>query len=326
MICMVACNSDTEIEVIPEPETVQEPIQEPEPMEEPEPVIETIYLPTLESWGIQDGELEIVNGNCDPAIFRGASFPGSPMNLLTTDWELVPGKGVKCSKHLFNVPFALDLPKNGPTRRTLVHPNDLVFVKSGVGSGAVGGYMVTVFKKGSDEFNDRVKVGETCGEPLNYANWDISGYENGGLIVEGRWKAIRMGSGVTFCVSLEPMSGAVKCVITESRGQITRNSENSVALYRNGEFEILEEGFVSQSPTALWLFGGTSQADYEGKGRLCHLFRDGPIEYGPLECEVREERIRCFLNDPDPQCQPSEDDPTGTYKVVEVEHCYRDEI
>ena len=77
---MVACSGDDtgievilepEIEVIPEPEPMEEVIPEPEL----EPVVETIYVPTLESWGIEDGLLEIVDGNCNLPIFRKTPFP-----------------------------------------------------------------------------------------------------------------------------------------------------------------------------------------------------------------------------------------------------------
>ena len=77
-----ACSGDdTGIEVILEPEAEVTPkpelMPEPEPVEEviPEPDVETIYVPTLESWGIEDGLLEIVNGNCNLPIFRKTPFP-----------------------------------------------------------------------------------------------------------------------------------------------------------------------------------------------------------------------------------------------------------
>ena len=77
---MAACSGDdTGIEVILEPE--MEVIPEPEPMEEVipepelEPVVETIDVPTLESWGIEDGLLEIVDGNCNLPILRKVAFP-----------------------------------------------------------------------------------------------------------------------------------------------------------------------------------------------------------------------------------------------------------
>ncbi len=103
LIFMVACSGgDTEIEVIPESETVQEPIQEPEPIEEapprPEPVVEIIYVPTLESWGIEDGLLEIVDGNCNLPIFKKAGFPNTNVSMEEIQSEHVPvlGGGPYC--------------------------------------------------------------------------------------------------------------------------------------------------------------------------------------------------------------------------------------
>ena len=77
LIFITACSGDdTEVEVIPEPEVVEsESVEEIQPEPKPEPVVETIYVPTLESWGIEDGELEIVNGNCNLPIFRKIAFP-----------------------------------------------------------------------------------------------------------------------------------------------------------------------------------------------------------------------------------------------------------
>ncbi len=79
VICMAACSGDDiEVEVILEPEAVESELVEeiePTPEPEPEPVVETVYVPTLESWGIEDGELEIVNGNCNLPIFRKIAFP-----------------------------------------------------------------------------------------------------------------------------------------------------------------------------------------------------------------------------------------------------------
>lgn len=79
LICITACSGgDTEVEVIPEPEVVvsePEPVEQPVQRPEPEPVVEIVYVPTLESWGIEDGELKIVDGVCDPSLFEQESFP-----------------------------------------------------------------------------------------------------------------------------------------------------------------------------------------------------------------------------------------------------------
>ena len=101
VIGMAACSGDdTGIEVILEPEIEVTP--EPEPVEEviPEPVVEIVYVPTLESWGIEDGELEIVNGNCNLPIFRKVAFPHDTLpalevatwgSTLTTEWKQIGG-------------------------------------------------------------------------------------------------------------------------------------------------------------------------------------------------------------------------------------------
>ena len=76
VVYITACSGDdTGIEVLFEPEV--EVTQKPEPVEEviPEPVVETVYVPTLESWGIEDGQVEIINGNCNLPIFKKAPFP-----------------------------------------------------------------------------------------------------------------------------------------------------------------------------------------------------------------------------------------------------------
>ena len=79
VIGMAACGGDdTGVEVIPEPEvevTPEPEMMEPELIPISDPVVETVYVPTLESWGIEDGELEIVNGNCNLPIFRKVAFP-----------------------------------------------------------------------------------------------------------------------------------------------------------------------------------------------------------------------------------------------------------
>ena len=100
VIGMVACSGDdTEVEVILEPkiEVTPEPVEEviPEPI--PEPVVETVYVPTLESWGIEDGELEIVNGNCNLPIFKKAPFPRAPvMEEIRAETGAVSGGGPEC--------------------------------------------------------------------------------------------------------------------------------------------------------------------------------------------------------------------------------------
>ena len=101
LICMTACSGDdTEVEVISEPEVVElEPVEEiePEPEPTPEPVVETISLSTLESWGIEDGLLEIVNGNCNLPIFKKTRFPNSNVRMeRVSNWMPVIGGGPYC--------------------------------------------------------------------------------------------------------------------------------------------------------------------------------------------------------------------------------------
>ena len=80
---------DPEIEVTPEPEPVEEVI--------PEPVVETVDVPTLESWGIEDGSLEIVNGNCNLPIFKRAPFPHNVvMKKIRSEQGAVGGGGPEC--------------------------------------------------------------------------------------------------------------------------------------------------------------------------------------------------------------------------------------
>ncbi len=141
---MTACSGgDTEIEVIQEPETVQEPIQEPEPTEEapliPEPVVETGYLPTLESWGIEDGELEIVNGNCNLPIFRKVPFPSTVPLERIRNWMPIIGGG----------PYCLDDDDEGSTIET----------PHGTKPSGLGNFYDNVFSRKSGwYFNDRGEV------------------------------------------------------------------------------------------------------------------------------------------------------------------------
>ena len=98
VIGMAACSGDdTGVEVMFEPEIEVTP--EPKPVEEviPEPVVETVDVPTLESWGIEDGELEIVNGNCNLPIFKKAPFPFSEsMEEIRAEQGAVLGGGPEC--------------------------------------------------------------------------------------------------------------------------------------------------------------------------------------------------------------------------------------
>ena len=99
VIGMTACSGDDMgVEVIPEPEVVEpESVEEviPEPI--PEPVVETVYVPTLESWGIEDGRVEIINGNCNLPIFKKAPFPRAPvMEEIRAETGAVSGGGPEC--------------------------------------------------------------------------------------------------------------------------------------------------------------------------------------------------------------------------------------
>ena len=98
VVYITACSGDdTGVEVMFDPEV--EVTQGLEPVEEvtPELIVETVDVPTLESWGIEDGELEIVNGNCNLPIFKKAPFPRAPaMEEIRAESGAVLGGGPEC--------------------------------------------------------------------------------------------------------------------------------------------------------------------------------------------------------------------------------------
>lgn len=330
---MTSCSGDdTEVEVIPEQKVVEpEPSEEVMPEPEPTPEPDYKHFPVLKSWGSEDGLINVAKdnaGNCiDSLISRKAAFPAPVSRNITTEW---PYMKVECNPNLFVTPgiLALDLNKGSISRvtgfSTLMERNNagewvggrnsgIVFVKNKVSSRssspAVGGYVYAYFHEDSNEYRDRDRLNDYCGEkPLE------------GVI--GDWQATKTESQFRFCVRLDSLPGSVKCVLTDHNGHgVFGDSTNSVKLYRDGRFVDLDpplEGFTSRSAVGLSLF---SNGDYQGADRLCYLFDEGDKGECEVVCEYRETYIRCGLGDPDPDCQPSPDDPSGSTKLVEVEFC-----
>lgn len=320
LIVTAACSGgDTEVEVIPEPEIV-----EPELVEEviPEPE-DWEYFGSLKSWGAEDGLINVAKdneGDCvDPLLTNKALFPPVTLETLTTEW---PYMKVECNPNLFVTPgiLTLDLNKGRTSRVTGFSTLDgrrtsgIVFVKTKVSPRnstwpTVGGYVYAYFDEERHEYKDRKKLGDYCGDkPLE------------GVI--GDWQATKTESQFRFCVRLDSLPGSVKCVFTDHNGHgVFADTSNSIKLYRNGRFVDLDpplEGFTSRSATGLSLF---NSGDYQGADRLCRLFDEGDLGECNQVCEYRETYIRCGLGDPDPDCQPSPDDPSGSTKLVEVEFC-----
>ena len=98
VIGMAACSGDnTGVEVIPEPgiEITPEPIEEVIPEEEPE--LDFGYFPTLESWGAEDGFINVATdneGNCVDSLLnddRDYKYIFSGMEKITTATSTVWG-------------------------------------------------------------------------------------------------------------------------------------------------------------------------------------------------------------------------------------------
>ena len=157
--------------------------------------------------------------------------------------EIVPGSGPECNPDLFKTNFSYKV----YGKNYLVSPRaSLVFFKDEYGSNVLRGEVHAEYTRTSK----RVK-------------WDWQARKT--------YNSVSDNYQIDVCLNID---NSVKCVVTEYDNQLTVNHESSVMVYRNGRFEVLEEGIESYSSTALWLFGGTSQADYPGKDRLCHLFED----------------------------------------------------
>ena len=334
LIGIASCSSDdTEIEATPEPKPVEQMEAEPDPIPLPEPDYE--YFQVLESWGAEDGLINVAKdnaGNCvDSLVANKAPFPVPVSRNITTEW---PYMEVECNPDLFVTPATFELELNrgrGTISRVVSYrfgttwdgtrengspvvdrTSGIVFVKSKVAPNVIGGYIYAEFNEDRNEYRDRKRLNEHCGpKPLQ------------GVI--GDWQAIKTGRQFRFCVRLDSLPGSVKCVLTDHDGYgVFADTLNSIKLYRNGRFVDLDpalEGFTSRSPGALWLFGGQNHTDYQGADRLCYLFDEGDKGECREVCEYRETYIRCGLGDPDPDCQPSPDDPSGSTKLVEVEFC-----
>ena len=146
LIGIAACGGgDMEVEVVSEPEVIEpESVEEviPEPI--PEPVVETVYVPTLESWGAEDGFIDVAkdnNGNCvDPLLTNTAEFP----NYFTRE-EITTSQPAKGG------PECLDDDHEGSQRET----------EFGTESTGRGNFYDNLFKKSTFYLDNRGRVKNT---------------------------------------------------------------------------------------------------------------------------------------------------------------------
>ena len=104
VVYIAACSGDdTEVEITQRPEPVEEVLPEttpePEPPQEPEPDFE--YFATLESWGAENGLIDVATdnaGNCvDPLLTNKTEFPpASNLKPYPGEWIPVSGGGPEC--------------------------------------------------------------------------------------------------------------------------------------------------------------------------------------------------------------------------------------
>lgn len=188
IIGMASCSGDdTGIEVIPEqeivePETVEEVVPEPEP----EPVVETVYVPTLESLADIDfdrfdflkswADIDVANGEqiaCNDRVFTEMGLSDLQVtdwdtpNPITTEWKVIGGP--TCERGEFypidttadggNIKIDLVMPypyNSEGNLRTHVGPESFFFVKNRV----AGQRTRTV---GEDTITERAVGGDVYG-------------------------------------------------------------------------------------------------------------------------------------------------------------------
>ena len=199
---------------------------------------------------------------------------------------------------------------------------------------AVGGDLYGRFDPESQEAMDREELAEDCGRSAQYDA------DEDGDFFEGEWQAVKTVTTETdennttttteleLCVKLDDMPSAVKCVVSEYDGDVSEFEvsmsdpvpalngvdTHKVVLNLAGEtnpIPVVPDVNGDYSVNSLTLYNG---GDYPRANRLCNLFDDGPRILGPLQCEQREERVRCGLEE---SCQD---------KIEIVTYCFREEI
>ena len=279
---MTSCSGDdTEVEVIQkqeviESESMEEVIPEPEP--KPEPDFE--YFGTLESWGAEDGLINIAKdnaGNCEDDLFTKQHFPPFPINveqyIHPDSHEVLDGVG--CNKNLFKLNGSYDWKFRDGRRDNLNRKTSLVFVKTGSNSDrfsggnnlVVGGKVYAKFNANSSEYNDRGMLYEECG-PENI--------ENPTNELVGDWRATKDTNKVQLCVRFDSLPGAVKCYEEDSN---TVDDMGTIRLFKGTDVEPLPVPVTIpqlSGGNAWTLFNSSGGgSDFMNIEKLCYLFDGG---------------------------------------------------